>query len=427
MNYSHKLKATLFKIITQTSDNTQYFRNPNSDFSRKRKLDFRTVFLSILSMGGNSLDYELLELHNFNTTTPSSSAFVQARNKILPEAFGHVFKKFSSLLHKPKYIKEYRLMAVDGTFLKIFRNPNETDSFVPNKTHKGHNVLCLSAMYDLLNHIYTDAVIQSVNANDERGALINMLPNTKSNSIIVADRGYESYNLFVHIENSNLKYVIRIKDIGSNGILSGFDLPDEEFDKTITVNISNFQRKTFKSLPNFKFSPSIARFDFSTPSNPVYTLDFRVVRIKLPSGKYESIATNLTTKFTIDDIKYIYDLRWGIETSFRHLKYAIGLSSFHSKKRDSISQEIYARLILYNFCESIVQHSILKKMSTKHNYIINFTRAVQICRKYIKVNNSIPFNIETLIKKYLSIVRKGRSFERALKTKPFTSFIYRVA
>ena len=51
----------------------------------------------------------------------------------------------------------------------------------------------------------------------------------------------------------------------------------------------------------------------------------------------------------LEEIKELYHKRWGIETSFRELKYAIGLSALHSKKRESIKQEIYARLLLYNF------------------------------------------------------------------------------
>ncbi|WP_306756916.1 transposase [Agathobacter rectalis] len=57
----------------------------------------------------------------------------------------------------------------------------------------------------------------------------------------------------------------------------------------------------------------------------------------------------------------IYHLRWGIETSFRELKYAIGLTSFHARKPDFIKQEIYARLLLYNYCELITTH-VIKQM-----------------------------------------------------------------
>lgn len=35
-------------------------------------------------------------------------------------------------------------------------------------------------------------------------------------------------------------------------------------------------------------------------------------------------------------------MRWGIETAFRELKYTIGITAFHAKKRELIKQEIYA-------------------------------------------------------------------------------------
>ena len=46
--------------------------------------------------------------------------------------------------------------------------------------------------------------------------------------IVIADRGYESYNVFAHIEQIGWKYVIRVKDITSNGILSAMKLPKVE-------------------------------------------------------------------------------------------------------------------------------------------------------------------------------------------------------
>ena len=78
-------------------------------------------------------------------------------------------------------------------------------------------------------------------------------------------------------------------------------------------------------------------------------------------------------------------MRWGIETSFRELKYAIGLNSFHSRKRDFIKQEIYARLTLYNFCERIIKKVTLPKRKRKYDYQINFTRAFHILREYLRI------------------------------------------
>ena len=288
-------------------------------------------------------------------------------------------------------------------------------------------MLILTAMYDLNNQIYTDAIIQPANTQNERGALIDMLPNVPNKSIIILDRGYESYNVFAHIENIKSNYVMRVKDIHSNGILSGFNLPDKEFDRVITVNVSNYQKKAYKSLLNYRLSPSISRFDFSDKENPVYSLTFRVIRIRLNDGRYECLITNLFNDFSSDDLKHLYKLRWGIETSFRELKYSVGLVNFHAKKKDSIIQEIFARLTLHNFCKSIVQNTILMNRDTTHNYQINFVMAVHVCRQFLRLYNTISFNVEALISRYLSITREHRSFVRNIKTQSYKSFIYRVS
>ena len=69
----------------------------------------------------------------------------------------------------------------------------------------------------------------------------------------------------------------------------------------------------------------------------------------------------------------MYHLRWGIETSFRELKYAVGLINFHAKKVDYIKQEIFARLTMYNYCEAIITQFLIKQTRNKKVYQVNFT------------------------------------------------------
>ena len=75
--------------------------------------------------------------------------------------------------------------------------------------------------------------------------------------------------------------------------------------------------------------------------NKFYDLQMRIVRFPISENTYESIITNLPAEeFSAEDIKELYYMRWGIETSFRELKYAIGLTHFHSKKLDYIKQKV---------------------------------------------------------------------------------------
>ena len=87
-------------------------------------------------------------------------------------------------------------------------------------------------------------------------------------------------------------------------------------------------------------------------------LNIRLVCIKLENGSYEYLATNLSNNsFPADKLKIVYRMRWGIETSFRFLKVTLGAEHFHSRKRELVIQEVWSRMILYNFCMEITNHA----------------------------------------------------------------------
>ena len=158
-------------------------------------------------------------------------------------------------------------------------------------------------------------------------------------------------------------------------------------------------------------------------------MKLRMVRFLLDTGEYECIVTNLKREeFPPWRIRELYHLRWGIETSFRKLKYSIGISQLHSKKAEYVEQEIYARVIMYNFCESITPHVSIHQKKTKYTYQVNFTMAVHICKAFLqKSSPTIPPHIETLLLRHLVPVKPGRKFPRTKKRKGFVSFAYRVS
>lgn len=55
-------------------------------------------------------------------------------------------------------------------------------------------------------------------------------------------------------------------------------------------------------------------------------------RIWMPVYSLENMKMNLeSSNFPPEKLKELYHRRWGIEISFRELKYALGLTCFHSK------------------------------------------------------------------------------------------------
>ena len=66
----------------------------------------------------------------------------------------------------------------------------------------------------------------------------------------MADRGYESFNTFAHLIRKGMYFVIRMKEISSNGILSAYDLPDSEFDTHIRTTLTRRHTKETLGNPN---------------------------------------------------------------------------------------------------------------------------------------------------------------------------------
>lgn len=435
-DYPELIKEKLTSIIKEMSETPELFvKNPGQDFSRNRKLSFETVIQLLLSMGGNSIYSELLEYSGYDVNTATTSAFVQQRNKILPFAFEFMLHEFTNSLYETKLYQGYRMLAVDGSDLHIATNPKDINTYFQSSPDvKGYNLLHLNAMYDLYNKLYVDAFIQSGRKKNEHKALTEMVNRSDITDkvIVIADRGYESYNNFAHIEKKGWNYVIRVKDIDSNGILAALLLPDkEEFDIEIRRTLTRKQTKEIKAHPEiYRFMPQNSNFDYLDSSkNDFYQISFRVVRFKISDDSYETIITNLDDiNFPADEIKKIYHMRWGIETSFRELKYAIGLTNFHAKKVECIVQEVYARMIMYNFCEMITMHVIINQTDTRYIYQVNFTVAIQICRYFFRCfNNVVPPDVEALIRKNILPVREGRKDQRKIRSKTAVSFLYRVA
>jgi hypothetical protein len=412
-----------------------FVNNPEKDFTRKRKLDFKDMLNILLSMGGNSLKLELMKYFSYDVETATNSAFVQQRDKILPDALELLFHRFTASAVNPNYYNGYRMLAVDGSDLSIANNPNDTENyFLANENEKGHNLIHLNAMYDLCSRVYVDAIVQPGREKNESQALNDMVDRSdiKEQTIVTADRGYEGYNVFEHIKKKGWNYVIRVKDIGSSGIASRLSLPNQEiFDIEYSTLLTRRQTNEIKEHhEKYKFMASNQKLDYLPVGDKgIYPVNFRVVRFAISENTYEVIITNLSKKeFSVEKIKEIYHMRWGIETSFRELKYAIGLTNFHSKKTVYIIQEIFARLTMYNFCEIITTHVVIHQKNRKYSYQVNFTMAISICLHYFKCMNAVsPPNVEALIQKNILPVRDGRKDPRKARTKSPVSFIYRVA
>lgn len=429
---------TLTGCLSELSQSPQLFlKNPTKDFTRNRKLSFYDTVALLLSMEGKSTGNELLEYFHCSMNTPSASALRQQRDKILPEAFEFLFRTFTSAcMGDCSLYKGHRLLAVDGADLSVAANPSDPDSYYPGTNGQSHyNIFHLNALYDLKQKVYVDALVQKSRTKQERKALCDMVDRSDiQDAIVLADRGYESYNVLAHIQEKGWKYLIRVKN-GTRGICSALALPlSGEFDLPFHLKLSNKRTNKVKELYQdkcqYKYIDNRKAFDFLPKKNrkhepaTFYSLPFRVVRFQISDNTYETLFTNLD--FPPDELKQLYAMRWGIETSFRYLKYTIGLSFLHSKKPEFIMQEIFSRLTTYNFSQLITTCVVRQEKTRKYAYQVNFSAAVHLCRQLLRGNLEPPV-LQILIARLISPVRPNRSSPRKLTAKGFVGFTYRVA
>lgn len=430
MKYYEQIKQNLLDAIQNTVDNRHLFvKNPKADFIRNKKLPFFDCLSFILTIGGNSINAELLKHCLSNNITLSAAAFIQQRRKIKLEAFKNIFNVFLSSIDSLKIFKGYRLIAADGCMIQIPYNPDEKETYMYNGENcKGWNKLHLNAFYDLLNKIYVSIDIEPGTKQSEAASAMLMAKEFKYKSIVIADRGYCTFNVLQTYQDTKQKFLIRSKAPESQGsVLSGMNLENTlSDDQFIKIHVKRSRAKNWGNDQGL-YKRIFGKETFSNlKTGDEYIFNFRVIKVPLSTGEIEYLITNLSDEeFSYDELVELYNSRWGIETSFRDLKYSLSLLCFHSKKAEYAMQEVYAKIIMYNYSSLITQNTRIPNNSTeKKEYKINFKIAILICMYYFKCKDTL-LNIEELLLKYIYKFRPNRVFNRNKHRRDPIFFNYR--
>ncbi len=436
MAFADHVRSLLFNDISNIAQNPALFvNNPGRDFSRNRKISMQDLLLFYICMESGNLQHELLKYFYFRSNTATVSAFHQQRSKLKPETFLYLLKQFNRHFQPVTYKGSYRLIACDGSEFNISLNEKDTDSYYPpsGKSKRGFNMLHVIPLYDILGRCYLDAELQPIRKKNEFRAFCSLMDRFEYNEtgkpVFIADRGFCSYNVFAHAIENQAYFLIRAKDIYVSRLL-GEDVSGKEFDLSLQRIFSRTKSKKKQLHPEcaelYKFICADIDFDYISKENPEYPMQLRVVRFKISEDTYENIITNLPEdEFPSEEIKALYHLRWNIELSFRDLKQTIATEQFHCKNREYIGMEIYARMILYNFCSFITAQVVIEKKDTKHVYQINYSMAIKICHAFLSTYRGSFVCVESLIGSFLLPVRPGRKYERRKRLQPPARFAYR--
>lgn len=188
------------------------------------------------------------------------------------------------------------LLAADGSHVQISSNiHDEATYFNSTKDGLGYNLLHLNALYDLESQLYLDAVIKNGREEHESYVPVEMVNRSELAElvILIANRGYETYNNMAHTEQKGWKYLIRVKN--KQGILLGLRMSDTlEFEAAFSCFLSKrLTNRIRREVQKYRWIPGKAHFDYSwDASDALYPISLRVVRFSVKEGLYETMIAN---------------------------------------------------------------------------------------------------------------------------------------
>lgn len=342
----------------------------------------------------------------------SKSAFCQSRKKLKPEAFIELYQsQLSYFQQNAPYKKSWkgkRVVAIDGSLMSLPLSQELSSTFGNLKNqHEVKNVGARCSMaYDVCNDLILDASIESINSCEKELTVAHLDHLNPKTDILVFDRGYPAQWLMGLLQKRGFKFCFRLSTAWKDAVnLTSAGHNDVDW---------SLKRKSKKDLGKIR------------EYNIAQQLDgLRLVCVELSSGEKEVLATNLTDRcvFTIEDLKELYHLRWGVEEGYKVLKQVVQVEYFTGKTVQAIKQDFFARVFMVNMASMIASQGLEEKIQeknkrNKHKVKPNKTQALAKTKDFL-LDIFYSLNSQNLLKQLLKllekcfeIVRPNRSFPR---------------
>jgi hypothetical protein len=252
----------------------------------------------------------------------SKQAFSKQRQFVDPEYIREYYDESVDILMAEGELRTYKGMhvtAVDGSCIACENTPNLIESFGCSGSKKDACTALASVAYDVIEHVTYDCQIAPYGSGERKllDKHLNRLEAFRGEKfLIIADRGYPSYILLEDLIEREFYFLLRISDNWRNVISWLHDRNERELDY----------------------------------ENKGKTYSFRAIKIEI-GEKFEYLITNLDDSLlSLEDAKYLYSLRWDVETFFSFAKTELELENFSGKTEVAVLQEFYATMFLANLC-----------------------------------------------------------------------------
>jgi len=310
------------------------------DFSRHRKWSFSSLMAMILNRVDRTTAVEVqhfCKTHLADVGRLTKQAFSKARYKIKPEAFtalNHTAMEAFYTQGDYRQVHGFLPVAIDGSILEIPNTPTLREAFGAMSDLARARI---SHAFDVANGLCLSAIGAPCTTSERDLARLNIaevrkILGTHFRILWLEDRGYPAFPFWMELDNAGEKYLMRVP--------STF-YPEEfgpvERDAWVGITVT----------------PERAR-EFAAQGHPVpvgTVLHLRVIKLLLPSGETEILATNVSAQeLPYERAGAVYFSRWGVEVHFDVLKNRFEISNFAGILPAAIYQEHQATVLLGNLC-----------------------------------------------------------------------------
>ncbi|HAT7074259.1 TPA: IS4 family transposase [Legionella pneumophila] len=345
----------------------------SEDFTRDRKLTFKSVFIQLFRKTVKSLQLSLNEvfMNGYIPSPVSASAYTQARNKFKHTAFIELNNDIVSIFYsEEESIKRwngYRCIGVDGSKIILPKSADIANEFgsipiVGNFVNSSFSCAMFECYYDVLNHIAVDSMLAH-GLSYEVDLAIQMLHATNERDLLLYDRAYASYEFLATLTQQGKNYLIRCP-YSSFKEVHRFVRDTKCWSKVVALKAPPTQRKKIK--------------DKGLPLE----IKVRFVSVILSTGELEILVTSIMdNSIEREEFRWLYGKRWGIETFYSLVKGRLCLENFSGKSLEAVKQDFWSTIFISNF-ETLMTEGTEEEMNAhlqEHNY-----------KK--KINTAVSFN-----------------------------------
>jgi hypothetical protein len=347
-------------------------------FTRTRKMPFEELMifmlLSLKSSTSSALRRFFADIGK-KSVAMTQQSLSEARKKVNVWAFIALYKVTVSEMMKCYTQKwhGYRVYAIDGSKIALPADEELRTYYGTLGRSKTSPTAQGSILYDVLNDIVADALIEPLSTDERTLALLHVEElkrfSSDDKNLIIGDRGYASFDLISRLNDEGISFLMRVKT---------------------------------------KFNRAI---DAQTSKDGYVWLEQNGKRIH---------------------IRVIKFMRWPVETKYDIVKNKLQMENFNTRTIDGIRQDFYAAMYLTNFAASLAidaQQDIdaaRADKDNKHQYKANINELIGILKdRFVfalaqnnpRVQARMIREILDEVTRYVTPVRVERSVPRRASTR----------